>query len=54
MGQDSTTFWGKGTEVPSLSQDKGTTGQAQNLAIRWEGTGHSINIRDGTRDLFLF
>ena len=32
MGLDSATFWGKGTEVPSLSWDKGTTGQAQNHA----------------------
>ena len=31
-GRDSPTFWDKGTEVPSLSRDKGTTGQAQNLA----------------------
>ena len=31
-GQDNATFRDKGTEVPSLSQDKGTTGQAQNLA----------------------
>ena len=30
--QDSATFWDKGTEVPLLSQDKGTTGQAKNLA----------------------
>ena len=31
-GRDSATFQDKGTEVPSLSRDKGTTGQAQNLA----------------------
>ena len=31
-GWDSATFWDKGTEVLSLSQDKGTMGQAQNLA----------------------
>ena len=30
--RDSATFRDEGTEVPSLSQDKGTTGQAQNLA----------------------
>ena len=30
--RDSATFWDKGTEVPSLSQDKGTMGQAKNLA----------------------
>ena len=32
MGRDSATFREKGTEVPSLSWDKGTTGQAKNLA----------------------
>ena len=31
-GRDSATFRDNGTEVPSLSQDKGTTGQAKNLA----------------------
>ena len=42
--------WDKGTEVPSLSPDKGTmgqksihcpgtTGQAQNLDTEWAGTG---------------
>ena len=31
-GWDSANFFDKGTEVPLLSQDKGTTGQAQNLA----------------------
>ena len=31
-GRDSATFWVKGTEVPSLFRDKGTTGQAKNLA----------------------
>ena len=36
-GQDSATFWDKGTEVPSLSRDKGTTGQAQNLAKGRDG-----------------
>ena len=34
---DSATFWDKGTEVPSLSQDKGTMGQAKNLAKGWDG-----------------
>jgi hypothetical protein len=33
-GRDSATFRDKGTEIPSLSRDKGTTGQAQNLAGR--------------------
>ena len=32
MGE-SATFWDKWTEDPSLSRDKGTMGQAQNLAI---------------------
>ena len=32
MGRYCATFWDKGTEVPSLSLDKGTTGQAKNLA----------------------
>ena len=31
-GRDSATFRDNGTEVLSLSRDKGTTGQAQNLA----------------------
>ena len=38
-GRDSATFWDKGTEVSSLSRDKGTTGQAQNLATGWDGPG---------------
>ena len=38
MGRDSATFLDKGTEVPSLSRDKGTTGQAQNLAMGRDGT----------------
>ena len=36
-----------GTEVLSLSRDKGTTGQAQNLATGRAGTA---KIWDGTRD----
>ena len=36
-GQDSATFWDKGTEVPSLSRGKGTTGQAKNIAKGWDG-----------------
>merc|ERR1740129_953166 len=48
-----------GTEVPSLSRDKGTTGQAQNLATGRDGPGQpksgpgragTVKIRDGTRD----
>ena len=38
-GQDSATFWDKRTEVPSLSRDKGTTGQAKNLAKGRDGPG---------------
>ena len=36
-GRDSATFRDKGTEVSSLSRDKGTTGQAQNLATGRDG-----------------
>ena len=39
MGCDSATFQDKGTEVPSMSRDKGKTGQAQNLAKGRDGTG---------------
>ena len=49
-GQDSATFRDKGTEVPSLSRDKGTTGQAQNLAMGRDGPGQPVNMRDGTWD----
>ena len=52
--QDSVTFQDKGTEVPSLSQDKGTTGPAQNLATGRNRSGHGSGmpdkIWDGTRD----
>ena len=41
-GRDSATFRAKGTEISSLSRDKGTTEQAQNLATGRDGTG-----RDG-------
>ena len=44
-GRDSATFWDNGTEVPSLTRDKGTTGQAKNLAKGRDGTA---KIRDGT------
>ena len=58
-GRDSATFRDKGTEVPSLSRDKGTTGQAKNLAKGRDGPGQpkfgtgragTAKIRDGTRD----
>ena len=53
MGRDSETFRDKGTEVLSLSRDKGTTGQAKNLAKRRDGLGvtgraGTANIKDGT------
>ena len=49
-GWDSTTFWDNRTEVSLLSQDKGTTGQAQNLATGQDGPGQLVKIRDGTWD----
>ena len=51
--RDSATFRDKGTEVPSLSWDKGTTGHAQNLATGWDGRGQPVKIRDGTITIFL-
>ena len=39
MGRDSATFRDKGTKVPSLSWDKGTMGQAKNLAKGRNGPG---------------
>ena len=48
--QDSPTFRDKGTEVPSLSWDKGTTGQAQNLAKGRDGPGQPVKIQDGMWD----
>ena len=49
-GRDSATFRDKGTEIPSLSRDKGTTGQAQNLATGRDGTGfwQPVPSRPGT------
>ena len=38
-GRDSETFRDNGTEIPSLSRDKGTTGQAKNLAKGRDGLG---------------
>ena len=58
-GWDIETFQDKETEVPSLSRDKGTTGQAQNLAKGQDGPGQpkfgtgragTAKTRDGTRD----
>ena len=56
-GRDSATFRDNGTEVSSLSRDKGTTGQAKNLTkgrartakIR-DGPAGTAKNRDGTRD----
>ena len=39
MRRDSATFRDKQTEAPLLSQGKGTTGQAQNLASKQAGKG---------------
>ena len=59
MGRDSATFWDNGTEVPSLSRDKGTTGQAKKVAKGrdWPGqpkcrTGRAGTAKfwEGTRD----
>ena len=49
-GRDSTAFRDNGTEVSSLSRDKGTTVQAQNLAKGQDGPGQPVKIRDRTRD----
>ena len=58
-GRDSATFRDNGTEVSSLFQDKGTTGQAKNLTKGRNGPGQlkfgtrqagTAKIRDGTRD----
>ena len=49
-GWDSHTFWDKGTEVHSLSRDKGTRGQDQNLAKRLDGPGQPVKIQNRTWD----
>ena len=51
-GRDSGTFRDKGTEVSSLSRDKGTTGQAQILPPGRAGilTGCPVSSRDVPRD----
>ena len=38
-GRDGGTFRDKGTEVPTLSRDKGTTGQAKNHTTGRDGPG---------------
>ena len=54
-GRDIATFRDNGTEVSSLSRDKGTTGQAQNLATGRDGTGFQTGCpvpgRPGTKGL---
>ena len=45
VGRDSATCWDKGIEVPLLSRDKGTMGQALNLT-----KGQPVKIWDGTWD----
>ena len=52
-GRDSASFWDKGTEVPSLSWDKRTIRQAENLTKRQVGTGQPVKIRDGMLDEIL-
>ena len=49
-GRDSATFWDKGTEVSSLSRDKGTTGQTQTLAKGRAGPGQPVKVLDRTWD----
>ena len=54
-GRDSATFQDEGKEVFSFSRDKGTTGQAQNLAMGQEGLGQSVKTYIGlSLDLFSF
>ena len=53
-GHDSATFWDRGTEAPSLSRDKETTGQAQNLATGQDWPGQPVKIWDGTRAGHIF
>ena len=51
-GRDSATFRDNGTEISSLSRDKGTTGQAQNFATGRDGilTACPVPSRDVPRD----
>ena len=43
-GRDTATFRDIGTEVSLLSRDKGTTGQAQNLAMGRDGSVQPVKI----------
>ena len=54
MGRDSATFREKGTEVSSLSRDKGATRQAQNIATGRDGPEQPIKIWDGTITIFSY
>jgi hypothetical protein len=57
-GRDSATFRDKGTEVPSLYWDKGTTEQAQNLATGRDGIfcrlSHPVPGRQAKTLKFIF
>ena len=46
VGEDSATFWDKEREVPSLSQDKGTKRQAENLACKKVGFFSTIKVQN--------
>ena len=50
MGQESATFRDQGAKIHPLSRDKGTTGQAQNLACQGTGRARTAKNWDGTRD----
>ena len=47
-GRDSATFRDKGTEIPSLSRDKGTTGQAPVLERPFPVSEHPVPVCPGT------
>ena len=46
-GRGRASFRDKGTEIPSLSRDKGTTGQNQNSTKGRDGPGQPVKIQDG-------
>ena len=52
-GRDSATFRDKGTEVSSLSQDKGTTERAQNLARGQDSLSKSWTGQDTGQSIFF-
>ena len=47
-GPDRAAFWDKGTEVHSMTRNKGTMGQAQSLTKRWDGRGRDSLSKSGT------